>query len=292
MKEKWTFGKALNYAFLFLCIMITLYPIVYVLSMSFSSARHVMLQDVWLLPKGPTLASYKLLLQNNDIWVAYYNTVWYAVVGTLIGLFCTITISYAISRKRFHHRRIVTWFVMFTMFFSGGIVPTYILINQLHLDNTRWAIVLPSAVVAWNIVIARTYFASLPESLIESAYIDGASEFRILRSIILPLSKPIVAVLALYLIVGFWNTYFTALLYLDDTKLQPLQNYLQKLLFNFDFANSTTGASSGNLGAQRGLQVEQLKYSTIVVAMFPIMCIYPFLQKYFVQGIMIGSIKE
>lgn len=134
--------------------------------------------------------------------MAYFNTIWYAVVGTIIGLFCTITISYAISRKKFHYRRAVTWFIMITMFFSGGIVPTYILINQLHMNNTRWAIVLPCAVTAWYVIITRTYFASLPESLIEAAYIDGASEFTILRKIIIPISMPIIAVLALYLIVG------------------------------------------------------------------------------------------
>lgn len=268
--------------------MITAYPIVYVLSMSFSGESHILLQDIWLLPKDISIESYNLLFKNNDIWVAYYNTIEYTVLGTLIGLSGTVALAYAVSQKTFRYRRAVIWYMMFTMFFSGGMIPLYVLINQMNMINTAWAIVLPGAVNAWNMVIARTYMTTIPVSLIESARIDGAKEYTILTRIIIPLAKPIIAVLALYLIVGYWNTYFSALLYLEDTKLQPLQNYLQRLLYDYSGATAGTGGAT----IQKSMQVEQLKYSSIVVAMFPIMCIYPFFQKYFVKGIMIGSIKE
>ena len=290
MEKKVTISKVIIYIILTIIMFFTLYPIIYVVSMSFSSAQHILMQDVWLLPKELSIDSYKVLFKNTDIWVAYWNTIVYTVLGTAIGLVATVMISYAISQKKFRYRRVVTWFVMITMFFSGGIIPTYILMNQLHLINTIWAIVLPSAVTAWNVIIGRTYFASLPGALIESARIDGAGEIRILWDIIVPISKPIIAVLALYMIVGYWNTYFNALLYLDDSSMHPLQNYLQKILCSFDFAGAAAGG--GSVGIQTSQIVEQLKYSSIVVAMFPIMCIYPFLQKYFVKGIMIGSIKE
>lgn len=263
-------------------MLITLYPIVYILSMSLSGSAHLLKQDIWLFPKDFSFESYKLLFKESAIWVAYYNTIKYTVLGTVVGLSGTVALAYAVSQKTFRYRRIVIWYMMFTMFFSGGMVPLYVLINQLNMINTPWAIVLPGAINAWNMVIARTYLTTLPASLVESARLDGASEFTVLWRIIVPIAKPIIAVLALYLIVGYWNTYFTAVLYLEDIKLQPLQNYLHTLLYTSDFSG-TSGAS---------LQVEMLKYSSIVIAMFPIMCIYPFFQKYFVKGIMVGSIKE
>lgn len=282
MEKKFTIGKLIIYVLVLLCMLITLYPIVYILSMSLSGSAHILKQDIWLLPKDFSFESYKLLFKESAIWVAYYNTIKYTVLGTVVGLSGTVALAYAVSQKTFRYRRIVIWYMMFTMFFSGGMVPLYVLINQLNMINTPWAIVLPGAINAWNMVIARTYLTTLPASLVESARLDGASEFTVLWRIIVPIAKPIIAVLALYLIVGYWNTYFTAVLYLEDIKLQPLQNYLHTLLYTSDFSG-TSGAS---------LQVEMLKYSSIVIAMFPIMCIYPFFQKYFVKGIMVGSIKE
>ena len=291
MKDKLTIGKIFIIIALTLLVLVTLYPIIYVLSMSLSSAKHILLQDVTFFPKEITTASYKMLFKTSDIWVAYRNTILYTVAGTLLGLICTIMIAYSVSQKNFRYRRVVIWYVMVTMFFSGGVVPLYILINSLGMMNTPWAIILPGAVSAWNIVIARTYFATLPDSLMESARIDGANEFRILLSIVVPVAKPILAVLALYMIVAYWNTYFSALLYLDQRPdLLPLQNYLQRLLEQAASTSKSIGA--GSTIAETSQAVEQLKYSAIVVAMFPIMMIYPFLQKYFIKGIMVGSIKE
>ena len=288
-RRKITAGKVIVYIAVILLMAFTLYPILYVLSMSFSSLEHLILQDVWLLPKDFTFESYALLFQTPDLWIAYKNTIVYTVLGTSIGLICTVALSYAVSQKNFYFRRVVIWFFMITMFFSGGVVPSYILINQLHMINTPWAIALPGAVTAWNMIITRTYFATISPSLFESASLDGAGEIRKLIWIALPVAKPIIAVLALYLIVGYWNTYFSAVLYLEQVELMPIQNYLQTILSDGNAAGGTPG-QGGTIGG--AVQMEQLKYSSIVVAIFPIMMVYPFLQKYFAAGIMVGSIKE
>ncbi len=287
-KKKFTIGKFFVYLTVFILVAFTLYPVVYILSMSFSSLEHLILQDVWLLPKDFTLEAYALLFKTSDLWVAYKNTIIYTFLGTAIGLTFTVALSYAVSQKNFYCRRIVIWFFMITMFFSGGVVPSYILINQLHLINSPLAIALPGAVTAWNMIITRTYFATISPSLFESASLDGAGEVRKLIFIALPVAKPIIAVLALYMIVGYWNTYFSALLYLEERELMPIQNYLQTILYDSN-ASGTPGQGSTIGGA---MQIEQLKYSSIVVAIFPIMMVYPFLQKYFAAGIMVGSIKE
>lgn len=246
----------------------------------------MILRDVYFFPKGFTFDSYALLFNTSEIWRAYLNTIRYTVLGTFVGMAATLTLAYAVSQKRFRGRKIVVWSVMVTMLFSGGMVPTYILVQGLGLMNTPWAIVLPGAVNAWNMIVARTYFMTISPSIFESASIDGASEFRKFRTIALPLSKPIVAVLFMYLIVGFWNTYFTSMIYLNDVTLQPIQNYLQKLLDSGDSSGNASGASSS------AIAVEKLKYAAIVITMFPIMMIYPFVQKFFVYGIMVGSVKE
>lgn len=285
-QKKFRVSKAVIYIILTLLAFICLYPVLYVLSMSFSSEEHLILRDVYFFPKGFTFDSYALLFETNDIWRAYLNTILYTVLGTFVGMAATLTLAFAVSQKRFHGRKIVIWSVMFTMLFSGGMVPTYILVQGLGLMDTPWAIVLPGAVNAWNMIVARTYFMTISPAVFESASIDGASEFRKFWTIALPLSKPIVAVLFMYLVVGFWNTYFTSMIYLNDVTLQPIQNYLQKLLESGDSTGNTSGSSSS------AIAVEKLKYAAIVITMFPIMLIYPFVQKFFVYGIMVGSVKE
>ena len=285
-QKKFRVSKAVIYIILTLLAFICLYPVLYVLSMSFSSEEHLILRDVYFFPKGFTFDSYALLFETNEIWRAYLNTILYTVLGTFVGMAATLTLAFAVSQKRFHGRKIVIWSVMFTMLFSGGMVPTYILVQGLGLMDTPWAIVLPGAVNAWNMIVARTYFMTISPAVFESASIDGASEFRKFWTIALPLSKPIVAVLFMYLVVGFWNTYFTSMIYLNDVTLQPIQNYLQKLLESGDSTGNTSGSSSS------AIAVEKLKYAAIVITMFPIMLIYPFVQKFFVYGIMVGSVKE
>lgn len=271
-----------------LCIVVTLYPFLYVFSMSLSDPKYVIDRSVWLLPKGLTFDAYRLVLENPFVWKAYSNTIWYTSIGTLINVIMTILAAYPLSRRTFVLRYPLMVFIVITMFFSGGLIPTFIVVSDLGLYNTRWAMVLPGAVWAFNIIIARTFFQSIPEELIEAAKIDGANDLTILARVVLPLSKPIIAVLTLFYAVGHWNSYFNAVLYLSSSSLHPLQIYLQKILvaLSDQFAGATTA------GIVRTAEVEQLKYSSIMVTILPILFIYPFLQKYFVQGVMIGALKD
>lgn len=280
--------NAVIYSTMIFVVIICLYPIVYVFSMSISTPLAAAKMEVWLLPKGFSLSSYKLVFANPDIWRAYYNTIWYAGVGTFLNVIFTISLAYPLSRKNFSVRIPITFFIVFTMFFSGGLIPTFILINKLEIYNTRWAMILPGLIGVYYVIIARTFFQSLPESLIESAMIEGANEFTILRKIIIPLSMPIIAVLILFYAVGHWNSYFSALIYLPDKNLQPLQLYLRRVLIEY----SQDAAGSMVPGEEKSFASMQVKYSIIIVAVLPILCIYPFLQKYFVKGVMIGAIKE
>lgn len=269
-------------------VIVTLYPFIYVVSMSISSKEAAISQSVWLLPIGLSLDSYKMVFQNPDIWLSYYNTVWYAVVGTIINVVMTYLAAYPLSRKKFFLRNQLMIMISFTMFFSGGLIPSFLLMKALHLYNTRWVMILPGAVSAWYVIIARQYLYTIPESMHEGATIDGAGEFRIMTRIFIPLCKPILAVLILFYVVGHWNSYFNALLFLPDKNLQPLQLYLVKVIVQ----NSSEAIRNIPGGLERSIYAVQLKYAIIIVTILPILCVYPFLQKYFVQGVMIGAIKE
>ena len=271
-----------------LAFAVTLYPFLYVFSMSLSDQGRVLRQEVWLLPKGLNLHSYQKVFSDPAIWVAYGNTVFYTVAGALINVVMTCMMAYPLSRRRFWGRGVISMAVVFTMLFSGGMIPSFLLIKNLGLYNTRWALLLPGAVSAFNLILARTFFMGLPESLMESASIDGAGEATILWKIVVPLSKPIVAVLTLFYAVGHWNSYFNALLYIPDIKLQPLQMFLVKLLV----LEQDQMAEGGDDMLQLTLDAMQTKYATIIAVIVPILCVYPFLQKYFAQGVMIGAIKE
>jgi len=267
---------------------ITLYPFLYVFSMSISGVQEVIQGNVVLFPKGFSIESYKLILRNQQFWTSYYNTIWYTVVGTTINVTMTILGAYPLSKKWLLHRNSIMFFISFTMFFGGGLIPGYLLVNALGMYNSRWALVIPGAVSAWYIIITRTFFQTIPDSLEESAVIDGASELRVLVSIFLPLSKPIIAVLALFHAVGHWNSFFGAMIYLKDASKQPLQIYMRRVLF--DAAAEVQRNIAGSVQERSALSI-QLKYSSIIVSILPIICFYPFLQKYFVKGVMIGSIK-
>ena len=267
--------------------LVALYPFLYVISMAFSAPEHVLKRDVFFFPKGLGLDGFKLVAANKNLWPAYGNTIFYTVVGTLINLFVTVLISYALSRQYFVLRKSLSLMITFTMFFSGGMIPFFLVISNLGLYNTRWAVLLPFAASAWNIIIARSFYEQIPESLIESARIDGANDLQILGSIVLPLSGPILSVLTLFYAVGHWNSYFPAMLFISKPALQPVQVYLIRVLIQ----NSEALAEEGTAGYSRALVVEQLKYSVIIVTILPIVVLYPFLQKYFVQGVMIGAIK-
>ena len=270
--------------FAFIC----LYPYLYTFSMSISSPEAVLNRSVWLLPKGFSIRAYIKIFENQNIWLSFYNTIWYTFVGTSINVFMTLLGAYVISRKEFFLRNFLTTFMMITMFFSGGMIPLFLLIKNLHLYNTRWALVLPGATSFFYIVVTRTYIqTSIPEELIDAARIDGANDIKILFKIVMPLSKPIIAVLGIFYSVGHWNSYFPALLYLQDSKLQPLQLYLRRVLI----LNEPSLIQAIEDVVERTLYALQLKYAVIIVATLPIVFVYPFFQKYFVKGIIIGSLK-
>jgi putative aldouronate transport system permease protein len=275
--------------FLILIAVFTLYPFVYIISMSVSEPNAVLNQEVWLLPKGLSMGSYNMVFENSEIWTSYGNTLWYTVVGTSINVIFTLMGAYALSRKDFFARNTIMMYVAITMFFNGGLIPTFILVNNLGLYNSRWAMVLPGAISAWNLIIARTYFqSSIPDSLAESAKLDGCNDIGIFIKIVLPLSRPIIAVLIVFYAVGHWNAWFNASLYLGDSTLHPLQLFLRKILL----MNSPDMLQGMDDAFERVAYAIQLKYASIVVATLPIICVYPFVQKYFVTGVMLGAIKE
>jgi putative aldouronate transport system permease protein len=276
------------YLFLTLVLVVTLYPLIYIVSSSFSSPAAVAGGRVWLWPVGATLIGYKLAFQNSQIVTGFANSLFYTVVGTLISVTLTTMIAYPLSRKTFFGRSGLMMFIVFTMLFSGGLIPTYLVVKAVGLIDTRWALLLPNAIWVWQVIIARTFFStSIPDELAEASEIDGCSDIRFVLSVVLPLSKAILAVLALMYAVGQWNAYFDALIYLKSNKLFPLQLFLRSILIQ--------NANTGTLGAGQIAEKEQLlsllKYSLIVVSSLPVLIIYPFVQRYFVQGVLIGSVK-
>ena len=268
-------------------LIITLYPFVYVISMSISDPMAVVRGDILLFPVGFDLSAYKTIFSNKDIWRYYYNTIWYTGVGTSFNVVFTVLMAYPLSKKHFFAKNFFTIVIIITMFFSGGLIPSYILVVKLGLYNTRWALIFPVLMSAWNVIISRTFFSSLPEELFESARIEGASEFKVLIKIVIPLSKPILAVLTLFYGVAHWNSFFSAMLYLPNADLHPIQIYLRRILLQ----SSQEMASDSGLALGGALSMMQVKYALIVVAIFPIVVLYPFLQKYFVKGVMIGALK-
>ena len=269
-------------------LIIVVYPLYFCVIASFSSPSAVANGEAWFLPKNVTFEGYQRIFEETRIWVGYKNTILYTVVGTAVSILFTIPAAYALSRKDLKGRNFLMLFFVFTMFFSGGLIPTYLTMNDFHLTNTFWVIVLPFSVSVYNLIISRTFFASnIPQELLEASQLDGCSNTRFLLQIVMPLSKAIIAVIALYCAVGQWNQYFTSLVYVRDASLQPLQLVLRNILLqNQALANSSTLATSE---VQR--VADQMKFGIIIVSTVPIMCVYPFIQKYFAQGVMIGSVK-
>jgi putative aldouronate transport system permease protein len=271
-----------------LLLLITLYPFLHVafasLSDPFALTRH---QGLILAPLGFDVSAYGMVMQNPMILSSYLNTILYVTVGTSLNILLTSLGAYVLSRRSFPFRGFLMFTVVFTMFFSGGLIPFYIQVSSLGLMNTRAALIVPTLISTYNLIVMRTYFAGIPDSLEESAYIDGANDFLVLFRIIIPVSTPIVAVMILFYGVGHWNSWFNAMLFLRNRALYPLQLVLREILIQNDTSNMITSASVGDkvpIG-------ESVKYATIMVATLPILFVYPFLQKYFVKGIMIGSLK-
>ncbi|UKS28919.1 carbohydrate ABC transporter permease [Paenibacillus sp. HWE-109] len=277
-----------NVVILSLVTMLVLYPLVFVLSASFSSPAAVVEGQVWLLPKQINVQSYIRVFQDDGIMRGYINTLIYTCVGTTLNLLLTIGAAYPLSRKDFVGRHVLTIIFVITMFFSGGLIPTYLLIKNLGLINTIWAIIIPGAVSMWNIIIMRTFFQAIPVELQESAQIDGCSNFRMLISIILPLSMPVIAVMLLFYGIGHWNSFFNALIYLSDSQKYPLQLILRQILLQNQMGNMVSGSEAS---VDQIMLTEGLKYAVIIVSSLPVLLLYPFLQRYFVKGVMIGAIK-
>lgn len=284
----------LNKIFVLLITLVIIYPLIFVVSASISDPTAVSSGEMWLWPVNITLDGYKLVFQNDEIWLGYRNTIIYTIIGTAIHLFVLLPCAYALSRKEVKGKKIIMWFILFTMLFNGGLIPTYLVVSSLGMLNTIWAIVIPNVVGAWSILVARAFFQqSIPDQLVEASKIDGATDFYIFRKIVLPLSMPIIAVMALFHAVSLWNQYFSALIYLKDAKLFPLQLILRQILvFNEMGTEMISGAGAAGSYADKVQTAEIVKYAVIVVSSLPLLIAYPFLQRFFVKGVLIGSVKE
>jgi putative aldouronate transport system permease protein len=280
-----------NYAILTLFLLVILYPLVFIVSSSISDPAAVTSGQVWLWPVRPTLIAYERIFREPALIRGFLNSLFYTGVGTAINVVLTILAGYPLSRKDLPGRGVILFLFFFTTLFSGGLIPTYVIVGQLGLLNTRWAMILPPALAVWNVIITRTYFqTTIPDELLEAAQLDGCSDFRFLWDVVRPLSGPIIAVNALFYAVGHWNGYFDALIYLTDPNLYPLQLVLRSILVQ----NQTNLHMTGDIQTQllRENLADLLKYALIVVSSIPLLLAYPFVQKHFVKGALIGSLKR
>lgn len=280
--------EAVNLILLLAVSLLILYPLIYILSQSFSSPRDVYFGTVVLFPKNLSVKAYEYVLNKGEIWTGYRNTLVYTAIGTVLSLALLFTSAFALSRKTLVLRKFFMTVFIIPMYFSGGIIPLYILIDNLNLMNTMWAFILPSLVSTYYIILIRTYMSSsIPFELQESAMLDGANDARIFFTIVLPLCKPIMAVMLLFCIVGYWNSYFNALIFISDESKFPLQIVLQQILLQSDTLAGVTDVSN----AEYAMLSESVKYSSIVVATLPILLLYPFMSKYFEKGLVLGGLK-
>lgn len=281
-----------NYLLLITLAVSTLYPFLYILTISLSNGPEATKQGLHLIPSKPTLEAYKTIFEDNVIVKAFFNSIFRTVLGTVINDIMTLTVAYALSKKYLPGRNFFTIFIVFTMFFSGGLIPTFLLIKNLHMMNTIWALVVPGAIATGNMLIARNYFMSLPAELEESARIDGANDARVLVSIILPVSMSIIATISLWYALGHWNAWFDAMIYVTNEKFMVLQLILRRMIVEGSQSLLKLNPNSLNIEKQGFTPTpEILKAATIMVSSIPILVLYPFVQKYFVKGIMIGSLK-
>lgn len=265
---------------------ITLYPMWYILIVSVSSATHINAGDISFWPKGINFEAYKIVFENEKIWRAYANTVLYTVSGTALQVILTAMCAYPLSRQDFYGKKTLTIFTTLTMFISGGMIPLYLVIMNLHLINTMWAIILPPAISTYNMIVMRTSFQAIPHSLAESAYLDGANDIQIFAKIVLPLSKAIIATMTLFYAVAHWNSFFPAMLYLNDQDKYPVQVLMRDIIIAGDMT-SDTGDVTGSLN----IVATNYKYAVIIISLLPILFVYPFLQKHFTKGVMLGAVK-
>ncbi|MBT2761012.1 carbohydrate ABC transporter permease [Paenibacillus sp. ISL-20] len=286
MKPKWNWFDALNALILSGIVMACLYPFVYMLAVSLSDSASIASGEVWLWPRGFNLDMYQYVFEDGRVLKGYKNTLIYVISGTAISLIVTALGAYALSKTKMVMGKPILMLIVFTMFFNGGMIPTFLVVKELGFVNTIWGMVLPGAVGTWNLLIMRTFFMGMPQELEESGKIDGLSEIGIFFRIVLPLSKPVLATIGLYYSVGMWNNFMGPLLYLRDADMQPLQVILRNIVLSGQLTG-TDGPVVGDI-----VVVEDgLKFATIMVSTLPILLVYPFIQKYFVKGALIGSVK-
>ena len=294
MVESKSFGSrlfdVLNYALLFVLTVVFLYPLWYVLVGSISDPVRLFMHNglLWR-PLGFSLHGYRTMLQNPNVGIGYANTIFYVVVGTVLSIFFSCLGAYTLSRPKLMFKKLFTLLMVFTIYFSGGMIPKFLVVKGVGLYNTRMAVILPGVISTWNMIVMRTSFRAIPQSLEESARLDGAGDFTILFRIIVPCAKATIAVMVLYYAVAQWNGWFDAMIYLQDRSKYPLQLFLREiLLININNANNAAGNDASDV-----LYLDTLvKYAMIIISTVPILCIYPFVQKYFMKGVMMGSIKE
>lgn len=272
--------------------LIILYPLVFVVNASFSDPTRIYEVPLLLYPRGFNIEGYKEVLKSTDIWVGFKNAVLYTVLGTIINLIVTTVAAYPLSRPGLRGKRIITLFFTITMFFSGGLIPTYLVNQQLGIINSLWVMILPGALGVYNMILMRTYFSqNIPNDLIESAYIDGANDLWLLWKVVLPLATPIIAVMAMFYGVGRWNSYFDALIYLQDRARYPLQIILREILVQGQFGQDMNQVIAGSAESELLMLKMTLKYSVVIVSSLPVLLFYPVVAKYFEKGILVGSIK-
>lgn len=291
MKVKESKGDRIFYALMvamsLLIIAITVYPLIYTLSCAISDPYYVVTKQIYFLPKGFSLDAFRFVLKNREVYIGFLNSVFYAVTAVVFNLVLTMLLAYPLSRRTFVIRKPLTLFVVLTMFFSAGMIPNFLLVTNLGLYDTRWAMILPSCISVYNVIIARSYIENnIHESLIESAKIDGAHDFYILFNIVIPLCKPIIAVILLFVAVDKWNSYMDALMYLPSPDLHPIQLFLRRVMLLMTQESMTESS-----GGSTSLISYQIKYAAALITMVPIMCVYPFVQKHFTKGISLGAVK-
>jgi putative aldouronate transport system permease protein len=287
MKRKVGLFDIVNGLLMLLLLIVTVYPFVYMIAVSFSDSVSVMKGNVYVWPKGFNTDMYRIVLNDPRIWNGYRNTILYTVTGTAVSLVFTSMAAYALSKRKMLFHKPITVLIVITMFFSGGMIPTFLVVKSLGLVDTFWAMIVPGAISAWYLIMMRTFFAGLPQELEEAGKMDGLNDIGLFIRIALPLSRAVLATIGLFYAVGIWNNFYTPLLYLRNPDLVPLQVILRNLVL----AGQTNMDGSFTLGKDQVIVEESLKYATILVGTLPILVTYPFLQKYFVKGVTVGSLK-
>ncbi|MDR2376191.1 MAG: carbohydrate ABC transporter permease [Treponema sp.] len=292
IREGSRFATVVMYSIAALIVVITLYPMYYVLILSLSEPRYAMTMQVYTVPKGFDLGAYQLLAINRDVWRAFGNTIIYAAATTCLMLLTSFLGAFPLTFKSLKGRKYLNTYLLITMFFSGGLIPSFLLIMRLGMYDSPLALIIPACFSVWNIILVKAYLSTVPETLREAAKIDGANVYQIFARIYLPLSTPILAVVAVYTVVGVWNSWFSAMVYLPSLDWQPLQIYLRRMLVESSPPQAVMTAEAVKEMVERKLAYAQLKYAMIIFSSLPVLFTYPFFQRYFMKGIMLGSLKE